>query len=408
MAIRSRKYGWYVLGLLASLNFVNYATRNVVVTMYPDLRAVFDFDNTQLGWMTSSFMFAHAAMNLPFGWLADRLDRRRVLAVGGLIWSVANLAVVFADGFGFLLAGRIVAGIGTAACVPIANALLSDVFPDERKARTIAVLNLGLFLGGGAGIVLGNIPGFPWAFLAVAVPGLVVSALVAVVDVPPKRQAVLAAPQDMGLGSLVRGAREVLSIGTMRWMIAGAVGASFAAGGYLAWFADFLDRAKGFDPEEAMMILGGLGLTGGLAGVLAGGAVADRLMKTRSHGRLLAIAIGFSLAAPMALVAIYAPRGPVFYAGSWLLMFFINWYHGPMAAAVDDLVDDRRAALAQATFIFLMHLLGTASAPVLVGGLVDLSDVQTALLAPTGAVLLAAICFGVGCLRVRDDAQETC
>jgi predicted MFS family arabinose efflux permease len=408
VVIRSRAYGWYVLGLLASLNFVNYATRNVVVTMYPDLRAAFQFDNAELGWMTSAFMYAHAVMNVPFGWLADRFDRRRVLALGGLIWSLANLAVVFADGFGYMLAGRILAGVGTAACVPIANALLSDVFPHDRKARTIAILNLGLFLGGGAGIVLGNQPGFPWAFLAVAIPGLMVSALVAVVDVPPKRQAVLARPQDMAIASLLSGARSVLSIVTMRWMIGGAIGAAFAAGGYLAWFADFLDRSKGFEPDEAMMILGGLGLTGGLAGVLSGGAVADRLMKTRTYGRLLAIAIGFGLAVPMALIAIYAPRGPLFYVGSWLLMFFINWYHGPMAAAVDDLVDDRRAALAQATFIFLMHLLGTASAPVLVGHLVDLSGVQTALLAPTAAILLACLCFGMGCTRMRDELQESC
>jgi len=408
VSLRSRKYGWYVLGLLAALNLCNYATRNVVVTMYPDLRASFGFDNAQLGWMTSSFMFAHAIMNLPFGWLADRFDRRRVLAVGAAIWSVANLGSSVSGGFDMLVLSRVLAGVGSAACVPIANALLCDVFPEERKARTVAMLNVGLFIGGAVGIVLGERVGFPWAFTVIAIPGLILAALMAVVDVPRQRQAVLATAQDMAIGSLVREARAVLSIRTMRWMIAGAIGASFAAGGYLAWFADFLDIAKGFEPAEAMTILGVLGFTGGLSGVVVGAAVGDRLMRTRSYGRLMAIAIGFALAVPCALVSIYVPRGLLFYVGSWALMFFISWYHGPMAAAVDDLVDDRRAALAQATFIFLMHLLGTASAPVLVGLLVDDVGVQAALLAPTGAIAFAAICFAMGCPSAGDDAVDSC
>jgi len=405
MLLRSRGYGWYVLALLAGLNIVNYATRNVVVTMYPDLRSAFELDNTQLGWLSSAFMFAHAGMNVPFGWLADRLDRRRVLALGAVIWSLANLAVAIADSFGLLIAGRILAGIGTAACVPIANALVCDVFPEDRKARSVAVLNVGLFLGGGVGIVLGNQPGFPLAFVIVAVPGFVLAFLAARIEISPHAEDGASASVSL---SLTGGALSVLRIPTIRWMISGAVGAAFAAGGYLAWFADFLARAKGFDPDQAMMLLGVLGLTGGLGGVVCGAAVGDRLMRAMPHGRLVTIALSFAAAAPCALVSIYSPRGVPFYVASWLLMFFISWYHGPMAAAVDDRVDDRRAALAQATFIFLMHLLGTATAPVLVGALVDRVGIEHALVAPTVAVVLAALAFARAAATARDAANKSC
>lgn len=399
----------YLLVLLAGLNFLNYATRNVVVTMYPELRAAFGYDNSQLGWLYSAFMLGHAATNVPFGWLADRYDRRRALATGAVIWSIANLASALAEPFGAMVASRFLAGVGTAACVPIANALLCDVFPEERKARTVAVLNVGLFLGGAAGIVMGTFPGLPWAFVILAVPGLLLAILTAGLPIAPRRSTVVAPiTRSIEVVRVVKECFSVLRLRSMRRMLGGAVGASFAAGGFLAWFADFLDRAKGFDPESAMLILGGLGLTGGLAGVIAGGVVADRLRRTRENGRVLAICIGFAAATPCALVAIYAPRGATFYVGSWFLMFFVNWYHGPMAAAVDDLVDDNRAALAQATFIFLMHLLGTVPGPVLVGALTDVVTIQHALLVPTVGLVWAAIAFGTTRVAGRDGAREAC
>ena len=274
MAIRSRAYGWYVVALLAAVNFLHYGNRNVVFPVYDDLRASFGFTNAELGLLGSAFMLTHALVTVPIGWAADRLDRRKVMAAGVILWSVAGLASALANGVGAVLASRALVGVGTAACVPVANALLCDVFPPAEKARTVSVFNLGLFLGGAAGFGLGAFLGFPIAFIAFAVPGFLLAILVWVIDVPPHRSARTPTVSWRAFGS---DARAIVQIRTMRWLMLGAVLMAFAAGGFLAWFADFVAATKGMSMERATMVFGAAALTGGLAGVVTGGVVGDRL-----------------------------------------------------------------------------------------------------------------------------------
>ena len=218
--LRSRRYGWYVLALLASANFLNYANRNVVFPMYDDLRGAFSLSNAELGLLGTAFMVTHAMVTLPIGWAADRLDRRRVMAAGLVVWSLAALGSIFATGFYSMIASRAVIGIGTAACVPVANALLCDLFPDEQKARTVSIFNIGLFVGGVVGIALGAMVGFPLGFLVVGGPGLIIAYLVATIDLPaPERTDT----HRMSWTAFVRDTGAVLSIKPMRWMMVGAV-----------------------------------------------------------------------------------------------------------------------------------------------------------------------------------------
>src|SRR5687767_8374676 len=135
---RSRRYGWYVVGLLTLVNFVNYLDRMVVVTMYDDLRRVFGFSNGQLGALTSAFFTVHALATLPFGWAADRFDRRRVMAMGVIVWSAATLFSAYALGFLSMLLLRGAVGIGEAAYGPASNAILCEV-DAKHKARLNAI-----------------------------------------------------------------------------------------------------------------------------------------------------------------------------------------------------------------------------------------------------------------------------
>lgn len=403
--MRSRSYGWYVLGLLASANFLNYGTRNVVFTMYDDLRGAFAFSNTELGLLGSVFMISHALVTVPFGWAADRVDRRRVIAAGILVWSVANVMSALSLGLGSMLVSRAAAGIGTAACVPVANALLCDVFPAGDKARTVSIFNLGLFLGGAAGFAIGATLGFPYGFAALALPGLAVLVAVAVVDVPARRPQM--AQAQVTWRAFGRDLAAVWRIPTMRWLIPGSVLMAFAAGGFLAWFADFLEQTRGMSAARATAVFGTVALTGGLAGVLAGGIIGDRLQRFRPYGRLATMSLGFAVSVPFGLVALLAQPLLVFLPAAWLMMFFITWYHGPMAAVVDDLVPTERAATAQASFIFLMHLVGTAPSSFVVGLLVDEVGVRYALFLPLGSVLAAALVLAGGWRHVEADCAIT-
>jgi predicted MFS family arabinose efflux permease len=381
------RYGWYVVAVLAACNFLNYAQRNVLFAAYDPLRLRFHPSDASLGLLGTAYMGAHALATLPAGWLGDRVDRRRLLAAAAVLWSLGALGAAAAPDMITLGLARALTGLATAVVVPVANTIIAEVFPTERKASVLAIFNVGLFLGGAGGFAIGTYAGHPAGVLALAIPGFVIAALVLRLDVPPYARGDHASP---GAAELLRRARELLRIRSLRRMMISTTLMAFAAGGYTAWLLDFLQKAKGLSKDEATGILG-LAFVGGLVGVITGGRVADRLRRRFAHGRLLTLAIGMGSTVPCALLCIYAPPGPLLAIGAIATMFFVSWYHGPMAASVDDLAPDGRAVTSQALVIFSMHLLGTAPASWVVGQIKDATSYQTAMLVPTAAVALAAL-----------------
>jgi MFS transporter, Spinster family, sphingosine-1-phosphate transporter len=381
-----RSYGWYVVALLAACNFLNYAHRNVLFSAYDDLRGQFHASNASLGLLGSVYMGAHALATLPAGWLGDRLDRRHMLAGAAVLWSVGALAAGLAGDLYTLAASRALTGLATAAVVPVANAIIAEVFPADRKASVLAVFNVGLFLGGTIGYGIGAWAGHPAGVLGLAVPGLIAALLLVRLDVPGRG----GAPVSPGLAEIVREGRSILGVRSLRWLMTSTTLMAFAAGGYQAWLLDFLKDGKGLTEREATGILG-LAFVGGLAGVLTGGRVADRLRQRRAHGRPLAITIGMASTVPCAAVCIVVTDLWLLGAGAVATMFFISWYHGPMAASVDDLARPGQAVATQAVVIFTTHLLGTTPSSWVIGEIKDATSAHVAMVVPTVVVGLAAV-----------------
>jgi len=399
MSVRPRTYAWYVLALLTAINFVNYVDRQIIVGMYDDFRTRFHMTNGQIGALTTAFFTVHALTTVPFGWAADRFDRRKIAALAVIGWSLATLGSAYAVGFLSLLLLRGAIGVGEAAYLPVSNTILCEVFPDS-KAKSLGIFNGGMFAGACVGVAVGGLIGFPTAFQIVAVPGLVLGVMVMFLRVPPHRDSKLPTMR-------LRDSFRPLDRRTLHWMLAGGILVSFTAGGYISWFADFIVRDKGMDKNTAVLVLGGIVLTGGALGAITGGWVADRLQRRWRFGRTITVALGFFLAIPFALLAIFVDRGWLFFLSAWLLMFFLPWYNGPMAAVIDDVVDDGEASTAQASFSFVLHLVGTGPASMIVGYAADgWGSLRLALLLPTGATLLAGVCCLVACRHVDADMRR--
>ncbi len=394
-------YAWYVVALLAACNFLNYALRNVLFAAYEDLRVEFHLSNSELGLLGTVYMAAHALATVPAGWLGDRVDRKRMLAIAIVLWSFGGVVSAAAPDLAWLMAGRAITGLATAAVVPVANAILSELFPPARKASVLAVFNVGLFLGGASGFVIGTNAGHPAGVLGLALPGLLAAILVARLDVPGQGVVTEVTP---GVRELIRQFRALLEVRTLRWLMVSTTSMAFAAGGYQSWLKDFLQQEKGMTEDGAMGVLG-VALVGGLAGVVAGGRIADRLRRRWEFGRLATISIGMACTVPCALVCIYAPPGAGLMLGAIGTMFFISWYHGPMAASVDDLAPAGRASSTQALVIFTMHLLGTAPSSWLVGRIKDSASFTTAMLVPTAFVGLAALAMTRAFRSFGEDAH---
>jgi len=400
----TNRYALYVLALLTALNFLNYVDRQVITSMYQDLRAHFGFDDGQIGMFSSAFFIVHAMTTVPFGWAADNYDRRRIMAGAVLVWSAATLGSAYAIGFLSMLTLRSFVGVGEAAYGPVANAVIAESFPADRKARVIAIFNGGMFAGACVGIYMGAQLGYPRSFLYVGYPGIVLGLLAWNLRIKPRREEGPRKPYP-GFFKVVKQSWASIDVPTLRWMVIAGVLISFAVGGYVTWFIDFVTRYKHVQKEQAANIYGFIAISGGTCGVIAGGRVADWLQRHRPDGRVLTIAIGFFLSVPFGIGAVYLPNGTAFYISSWLMMFFIPWYNGPMAAVIDDVVDDDKASTAQASFTFFLHLLGSGMAPAVVGNLAKLIGLQHALMLPTACIVASAIICLVAARHVGADMR---
>ena len=119
-------------------------------------------------------MLVHAGASLPFGWLADRWSRKKIISFGVLFWSGATLLTGLAHSFRTLLVARSLVGVGESAYAPAGTAMISDAFPSSLRARVQSIFTLGMFAGGIAGMMLSGVlaESFGWrsAFFIVAAP----------------------------------------------------------------------------------------------------------------------------------------------------------------------------------------------------------------------------------------------
>ncbi len=401
-----------ILGCLAAANLFSYAARNGLFTVYPDLRDRFGFHDAKLGLLATAFILPHALATLPFGWAGDRYDRRRVIALGLLLASIAGAAGALATDTTTLVISRVLVGFGTAAVVPVANSILGQLYEGPRKASRMAIFNLGLLLGGVTGFGVGLAVGFPAVVVVLAVPGAIIALVIAFLPVPPHPAQALRHDPGSSLagdfGGLVRSfitsSRKLIRIRTLRWVMVSTSAMAFAAGGYNAWLIDFLERDKGMSKGDATTLLSIAGV-GAVAGVLTGGRLADRLRVRLTAGRMWIVAIGMACTLPCAMACIVLAPGPLLYVGGVATMFFISWYHAPMAVSVDDLAPATHAVAAQGLVIFTMHLVGTAPSSYVLGIVSDHSSLYTAMWLPTGALVIAASAMVVATRSFAGDSR---
>jgi len=397
-----------ILGALALTNLVAYAMRNELFSVYPDLRARFGLHDAKLGLLTTIFLVPHALATLPFGWAGDRFDRRRVIAGGMLLASAASALGGLAGSVVTFSISRGFVGLGTAAVVPVANSILGQLYEGPAKASRMAIFNLGLLFGGAAGFLAGGALGFPAVVVVLAVPGLTLAVCILLLPAP-RHPGQLPGSRHSRPGyfsGLARGfareARDLLRIRTLRWLMVSTTAMAFAAGGYNAWLVDFLERDKGMPKQDATNLLVTT-MFGAIAGILVGGRLADRLRRRMPAGRLVVIIAGMACTLPCAIAAIEMPPGNGLYAAGIATMFFISWYHAPMAVSVDDLAPPARVVAAQGLVIFTMHLLGTAPSSWVVGLVSEKTSLYTAMWVPTAALVVAALAMVMAIPRFAGD-----
>jgi len=150
---------WRILLIMAAMNFINYVDRQVVFPLFHVLSEEFDLTDFELGLLATSFMLVHSLALLPFGWMADRMSRTRIVAYSAIVWSVATVVTGLSRSYHFLLGIRSIVGIGEAAYSPAAPSIITDAFPQDQRARAQSYFAMGMFMGGTVGMILGGVLG---------------------------------------------------------------------------------------------------------------------------------------------------------------------------------------------------------------------------------------------------------
>jgi predicted MFS family arabinose efflux permease len=372
-----------LLAVLALINFVNFAARQVFVPLIRLLRDPLHATDAQLGLLQTLLLVVLAVGSVPFGFFADRFSRKSIIGIGILFWSVATFAGGLASSFLFFLVARSIVGLGEAAYAPAAQSMISGAFPQERRAFAQAIFAVGMLLGGAAGHAFGGIIGqrYGWqeALFIVAFAGIVPGIALFWIDDPPR-----------GPRTEVVPIARLLHVPAFIAMICAGICITFSSVSLLTWSTDFAVNYKDFSLDEASVLLAVIGLVSALLGVLTGGFVADRLHRNFSYGRIIAVVTAFLLAAPCLLLAIQSEEKSTVLVGLSIAFFFMSWYHGPVTAVLHDMMPRRAHATSVGVYMFATQLLGGLG-PHVIGKISDLRDLQLGLQIAVAVLVCGAL-----------------
>jgi MFS transporter, Spinster family, sphingosine-1-phosphate transporter len=398
------------LAVLTAINLMNYIDRYLVPPLVPELKGAMGLSDAQLGWLWPAFMIVYTVAAPVFGAWGDRGSRTRPIAIGVFLWSIATVLSGLARSYGELFAARALVGIGEAAYVAIAPALLADCFPLASRGRVYSILNMAIPVGAAFGYVLGGLIGhhFGWraAFLLCGAPGVVLALAALRLTDPPRGAQESAADSRAAASGTGASGPVAVYLGLLRrphylLMVLGYAAYTFGLGGLGFWMPVFLERVRGVPAEAATTGFGAIVVLTGLIGTMSGGWLGDYWVRRSRQGYMWFSAVVTLAAVPFALIALTAAAPRVFYSGIVVAELLLFMSTGPVNAAIANAVSPLERASAIALSMFLIHLLGDIPSPPLIGHLSDVGSLAHAVLtvplamAVGGLIWLAAARAGV-------------
>ena len=388
------------LVLLTALNFVNYIDRYILPGVQEQVKGEFHISDQQIGSLTLWFMLAYMAASPITGWLGDRFPRKPMIVAAALFWGSVNLLTAFVHDYDSLNLRHAALGIGEASFGIFAPALLSDFYPEDQRNRVLTIFNIAIPVGAALGYLIGGTVGerYGWrsSFIISAIPALLVALLIALFMKEPPRggseEDKAKLKKDTVL-SLLKNPAYLCSVG-------GYAAVTFSLGGISWWMPSFLQRMDGRSQTSASFLMGAITVVAGLGGTILGGVVAQRWSQKTPKALYLVPAISALLATPPALVCFFGPQ--VFGTRAYTLpalalaVFFIFLGTGPVNAATVNAVRPEIRATALAGQLLLIHALGDAISPRIIGAVSDHSNLAFGLGSTLITLVIASAIFFLG------------
>ncbi len=289
----------YALFFLLLCYFMYFVDRNILTLLVAPVRRDLAINDTEIGILNGySFSVLNGLMAIPFAWYADRRSRRNVLMFGTALWGCSTIASGFTTTFTELLFTRMGLGIGEAALMPAAFALISDYFPKARRGAAVGVFGIGGFGGIGLSYLIGgailatfrgvdtvSVPGIGatslWhaAFMVVGLITLILALLIGTVREPPRLAHERAASGEVAFLAHLRRIWPAFVL-----VIGGYVCLGILAIGWFAWLPTYFIRVFKLPPVTAGIHVGWVTTIAGVTGAVAGGYIADWMMRAGMRG----------------------------------------------------------------------------------------------------------------------------
>jgi MFS family permease len=374
----------------------NYADRQAIFSVFPPLSSEFHLSDLQLGMIATSFMWMYAASGPVAGWISDRVSRKAVILCALAFWSVATGMTAFATGYRSLVLYRALGGLGEAFYFPAAMSLLGDYHGPATRSRAMSIHQSSVYVGSIVGATLSAAIaqrlGWRPAFLAFGAGGLALSALLLLMLREPARTA---APEEERGAGVLRAITDVLTNRFALALVAIFIGANFVAVIFLTWMPTFLYRKFGMTLTMAGFNATAYLQMASVAGVIAGGILADRRSKRRRSGRIEVQAMGLLLGVPFLFVSGWTTSTKVLLISFVGFGLFKGLYDANIWASLYDVVPANRRGVA-AGVMNSLGWLGGGMAPILVAAALQSTSLSVCVSATAGIYLA----LGVGALAV--------
>jgi len=390
---------WYVLTLMCLIYAINIADRYVVSTVLEPIRIELKLTDSGVAFLTGiPLAFFYVAFGIPISWLADRSNRRNILAAALVIWSGFTALCGLSVNYMQFLLGRIGVGVGEAGGTPPSTAIVSDCFPADRRPMAMTVLALGAPIGAwlGADMAGAVAHAYHWraAFIALGVPGLLVGALVYLTVREPRRGRLDSLDHDIK-PSIAASLKFLWRQRAAFHVVMGGGVCALWGWGLIYWTPTFLQRAYELDVGQAGAVTGNIHLWGGSLATVGTAWLLSRPSMADPRRVVWLLAGGIALATVPSVLAYWTHA--LWFCKLMFCIFIpaIYFYIGPCFGLLNNLAPCHMRNMFIAISLLVANILNLIVAPWVVGKLsdwfarghaTDAASLRAALLvlAPTG------------------------
>jgi MFS family permease len=406
----TKSYSNYVFMLLFLLYMFDYIDRTIVTSMFTSIEKDYGITHTQSGLLMSAVYWAIVILTFPVSILVDRWSRTKTIGVMAIMWSFATALCALTGNYVQLFMARLLIGVGEAGYAPGGSAMISGLYPIDKRARMMGIWNASIPLGSAIGVLLGGIIavklGWKHAFGIVAIPGLIVSILFLFVKdyktvdlsfLDKNRNRIKMEKKDM--------VKEFITKPSVLYTYFGMAAVVFVTTSMLTWLPTYFEKVRGIPQETAGKMASSV-MVLALVGAPLGGYLTDLWRKSKDNARLLFPAISTLLSAILLFVSLAIFKGGFQYALLLVFGVLVLGFISGAASVTQDVIHPGLRASSYAIAVVVQNLLGASTAPIVMGKIYDLTNIQTALSILPFILMLGAFLFWMGSRHYVNDLDK--